>query len=136
MSFMKTTKILFGILATTMALVINGRSDLATPLLTGFDQQILDRNDDGSTGLVPIGFAINFYGKRLDTQADGSPFGKLECVIYQIAYYLLQGSNRVSSKVAQEILGLGRDIHERHRDFTAEIETELRRLVAGASNAG
>lgn len=27
----------------------------------GFDQQILDRNDDGSTGVVPIGFPINFY---------------------------------------------------------------------------
>ncbi len=27
----------------------------------GFDQQILDRNDDSSTGVVPIGFPINFY---------------------------------------------------------------------------
>jgi hypothetical protein len=28
----------------------------------GFDQQILDRNDDGSTGIVPMGFFIDFYG--------------------------------------------------------------------------
>jgi len=28
----------------------------------GFDQQALDRNDDGSTGIVPIGFSMNFYG--------------------------------------------------------------------------
>jgi len=28
----------------------------------GFDQQILDRNDDGSTAKVPIGFLINFFG--------------------------------------------------------------------------
>jgi hypothetical protein len=28
----------------------------------GFDQQILDRNDDDSTDKVPIGFLINFFG--------------------------------------------------------------------------
>jgi hypothetical protein len=28
----------------------------------GFDQQILDRNDDGSTDIVPMGFFINFFG--------------------------------------------------------------------------
>jgi len=33
-----------------------------TIIRPGFDQQILDRNDDGSTGIVPIGFLINFYG--------------------------------------------------------------------------
>jgi hypothetical protein len=33
----------------------------------GFDQQILDRNDDGSTGIVPIGFFINFFGSSNTT---------------------------------------------------------------------
>ncbi|HTY87830.1 MAG TPA: nidogen-like domain-containing protein [Candidatus Acidoferrum sp.] len=33
-----------------------------TIIRPGFDQQILDRNDDGSTGLIPMGFVINFYG--------------------------------------------------------------------------
>lgn len=28
----------------------------------GFDQEFLDRNDDGYTDLVPIGFSINFFG--------------------------------------------------------------------------
>jgi len=60
---MKTTKTRFGILAITMALAINGRADFSTAILTGFNQQILDRNDDGSTGIVPIGFAIDFFGK-------------------------------------------------------------------------
>jgi hypothetical protein len=33
----------------------------------GFDQQILDRNDDGSTGRVPMGFPINFFGSSNNT---------------------------------------------------------------------
>jgi hypothetical protein len=34
---------------------------------SGFDQQFLDRNDDGSTGIVPIGFRINFFGSSNTT---------------------------------------------------------------------
>jgi hypothetical protein len=59
---MKTTKTLFGILTITTALAMNGRSQLSTPIRPGFDQQILDRNDDGSTDAVPIGFPVNFFG--------------------------------------------------------------------------
>ena len=33
---------------------------LSSPIRLGFDQQTLDRNDDGSTGLVPLPFTINF----------------------------------------------------------------------------
>jgi hypothetical protein len=33
----------------------------------GFDQQMLYRNDDGSTDTVPIGFPINFFGGSNDT---------------------------------------------------------------------
>jgi hypothetical protein len=33
-----------------------------TAIRPGFTNNILDRNDDDSTGLVPIGFAINFFG--------------------------------------------------------------------------
>ncbi len=33
----------------------------------GFDQQILDRNDDSSTGVVPIGFPVNFYSNTNTT---------------------------------------------------------------------
>jgi hypothetical protein len=29
----------------------------------GFNSQILPRNDDNSTGLIPLGFTINFFGK-------------------------------------------------------------------------
>jgi len=29
---------------------------------SGFDQQFLDRNDDDSTGIVPMGFFINYFG--------------------------------------------------------------------------
>jgi len=35
---------------------------VTNPIRPGFGQQILDRNDDGSTGEVPIGFVINFLG--------------------------------------------------------------------------
>ncbi len=41
-----------------------GFFQLETPntIRPGFDQQILDRNDDDSTGVLPMGFFINFYG--------------------------------------------------------------------------
>ena len=41
-----------------------GFFQLETPntIRPGFDQQILDRNDDDSTGIVPMGFFINFFG--------------------------------------------------------------------------
>jgi len=64
---MKATKTLFGILTLAMALALNGRSGTATAILSGFDQQTLDRNDDGSTGLVPIGFTIDFLGNTHDS---------------------------------------------------------------------
>jgi hypothetical protein len=38
------------------------RLGVTNAIRPGFDQQILDPNDDGSTDLVPIGFAINFLG--------------------------------------------------------------------------
>jgi len=33
---------------------------VSSPIRPGFDQQILDRNDDGSSALVPLPFIINF----------------------------------------------------------------------------
>ncbi|MDZ4200180.1 MAG: nidogen-like domain-containing protein, partial [Kiritimatiellia bacterium] len=39
---------------------------LAQNVLPGFSSGILDRNDDGSTGLTPIGFNINFFGATYD----------------------------------------------------------------------
>jgi hypothetical protein len=43
---------------------VQGFFRLETPntIRPGFDQQILDRNDDDSTDIVPMGFFINFYG--------------------------------------------------------------------------
>jgi hypothetical protein len=38
------------------------RLGVTNAIRPGFDQQILDRNDDGSTGIVPIGFLINYFG--------------------------------------------------------------------------
>ncbi len=38
------------------------RLGITNAIRSGFNQQILDRNDDGSTDLVPIGFMINFLG--------------------------------------------------------------------------
>ena len=38
------------------------RLGVTNAIRPGFDQQILDRNDDGSTAKVPIGFLINFFG--------------------------------------------------------------------------
>jgi hypothetical protein len=34
----------------------------ADPIRLGFDSNTLARNDDGSTGLEPIGFQVNFFG--------------------------------------------------------------------------
>jgi Nidogen-like len=36
--------------------------ETANTIRPGFDQQFLARNDDGSTGIVPMGFFIDFYG--------------------------------------------------------------------------
>ncbi|MGB8370636.1 MAG: nidogen-like domain-containing protein [Verrucomicrobiia bacterium] len=36
--------------------------ETSSTIRSGFDQQILDRNDDGSTGIVPMGFCIDFFG--------------------------------------------------------------------------
>jgi hypothetical protein len=38
------------------------RLGVTNAIRPGFDQQFLDRNDDGSTGIVPMGFFINFFG--------------------------------------------------------------------------
>jgi hypothetical protein len=38
------------------------RLGVTNAIRSGFDQQILDRNDDGSTGIVPMGFFINYFG--------------------------------------------------------------------------
>lgn len=59
---MTTKGTLIAILTISTALVINGHAQISPPILTGFDQQTLAPNDDGSTGLVPIGFTIGFYG--------------------------------------------------------------------------
>ena len=59
---MTTRKTVFGFLVITLALALAGRAQVSTAILPGFDLQTLARNDDGSTDIVPIGFAINFYG--------------------------------------------------------------------------
>jgi hypothetical protein len=43
------------------------RLGVTNAIRPGFDQQILDRNDDGSTGIVPMGFFINFFGSSNST---------------------------------------------------------------------
>jgi hypothetical protein len=43
------------------------RLGVTNAIRPGFDQQVLDRNDDGSTGIVPIGFFINFFGSSNTT---------------------------------------------------------------------
>jgi hypothetical protein len=62
MNFLRKAKIRFGIFTLAAVLAVNGRADIPTPIRSGFDQQILDRNDDGSTDVVPLGFLMNFYG--------------------------------------------------------------------------
>jgi hypothetical protein len=43
------------------------RLGVTNAIRPGFDQQFLERNDDGSTGIVPIGFFINFFGSSNTT---------------------------------------------------------------------
>jgi hypothetical protein len=43
------------------------RLGVTNAIRPGFDQQSLDPNDDGSTGIVPIGFFINFFGSSNTT---------------------------------------------------------------------
>ena len=43
------------------------RLGVTNAIRPGFDQQFLDRNDDGSTDKVPIGFFINFFGSSNTT---------------------------------------------------------------------
>ncbi len=51
-------------LAVTNLLLGEGffRLGVTNAIRSGFDQQILDRNDDNSTGIVPMGFFINYFG--------------------------------------------------------------------------
>jgi len=58
----KTTKLCLFLFAIAVVMALRGHAQESPPLLSGFDQQILDRNDDGSIGIVPMGFTINFYG--------------------------------------------------------------------------
>ena len=58
----KTARLLFGLLVIIALLAMNGRLLAQAPIRSGFNQQILDRNDDLSTGVVPIGFSMNFFG--------------------------------------------------------------------------
>jgi hypothetical protein len=39
----------------------------AGAMRAGFDSNTLARNDDGSTGLVPLGFMLNFFGTQYDS---------------------------------------------------------------------
>lgn len=58
---MKTTAIVLSLAAALSAgLPLDAQSIRTNP---GFSTNVLDRNDDGSTDLVPLGFAINFFGK-------------------------------------------------------------------------
>jgi hypothetical protein len=43
------------------------RLGVTNAIRPGFDQQMLSRNDDGSTDIVPIGFLINFFGSSNTT---------------------------------------------------------------------
>src|ERR1035437_3821760 len=43
------------------------RLGVTNAIRPGFDQQSLDPNDDGSTGIVPIGFFVNFFGSSNTT---------------------------------------------------------------------
>ncbi len=48
-----------------------------------------------------------------------------------LAYYLWQGADNVTARIAREVLNLGRDVHERYKAQATEIEDEIRRLEAG-----
>jgi hypothetical protein len=62
MKFAKTSRLLFGMLALSAFLAMHGRAQSSTAIRSGFDQQALSANDDGSTDIVPLGFLMNFYG--------------------------------------------------------------------------
>src|SRR5208282_529343 len=64
---MNATKTVLGMLVIVSFLAMDGRCQSPSPILSGFDSQILDRNDDGSTGIVPIGFTVNFFGNAHTT---------------------------------------------------------------------
>jgi len=62
MNFPDSAKALGGILALTVVMAFDGRVQAQNAIRSGFDQSFLDRNDDGSTGIVPMGFQIDFFG--------------------------------------------------------------------------
>ncbi|HTY89063.1 MAG TPA: nidogen-like domain-containing protein, partial [Candidatus Acidoferrum sp.] len=67
MNFAKVTKALFALVTIITVLAMSGFCQSSSPIRSGFDQQILDRNDDDSTGIVPMGFLIDFYGNSHET---------------------------------------------------------------------
>jgi hypothetical protein len=48
--------------ATTMVLGLLAVPAVASPIVPGFNSNVLPANDDGSTGLVSLGFSFNFFG--------------------------------------------------------------------------
>jgi filamentous hemagglutinin family protein len=44
----------------------NSNGNPGNSIRTGFNTNTLERNDDGSTGLVPIGFRVSFFGRESD----------------------------------------------------------------------
>lgn len=51
-----------GIVLVVVAVLLTAGSVQGGAIRPGFDSSMLNRNDDGSTGLVPVGFDLNFFG--------------------------------------------------------------------------
>lgn len=53
--------LVFMLLGSLLLPIMNAHAD-PSPIRDGFNSNTLPANDDGSTGLVPLGFSINFFG--------------------------------------------------------------------------
>ncbi len=52
----------------------------------------------------------------------------------KVAYYVVYGPDRISQRLAREILGIGYVLHKRHREFAERQIAEIKRLLEAKTN--
>jgi hypothetical protein len=90
---MKTTRLL---IALTVAAALSVAASAQIRSLTGFSAQTLAANDDGSTGLVNLGFTANFFGENYSqTYVNNNGNLTFDAAMETFTPFSLSNTNRV-----------------------------------------
>jgi len=108
-----------------MHVVAAGEERLLVAMATRPDLERLPRGEMTPLEIDEVDIGVDDEDDE-DLRGPGRPPTELEPGL--IAYYLWHGPERVSQRIAREVLGLGRPTHYKHRDFAQAIKDELIRL--------